>query len=74
MHILYHKKSRDVKISALFTISLQRLQSIYIYKKAFENKKAETVASTFDMMLMIIENRIKELEGELSETHNLVES
>ena len=43
-------------------------------KTLSKNKKAETIASTFDMMLMIIENRIKESEIELSETHNLVES
>ena len=60
-----------------------RLFDVHIAKKHLlskdngcflEIKKAETVASTFDMMLMIIENRIKEWEDELSETHNLVES
>jgi hypothetical protein len=44
------KSGRDVGSLPLFTISLQRLQSIYIIKSVIEIKKAETFASTFDMI------------------------
>jgi hypothetical protein len=68
------KNGRDVDSLPLFTISLHRLQSIYIYKKRLKTKKAETFASTFDMIAYDHRKSNKRIDVELSETHNLVES
>jgi hypothetical protein len=64
------KSGRDVGSLPLFTISLQRLQSIYIIKSVIEIKKAETFASTFDMIAYDHRKSNKRIDVELSETHN----
>ena len=57
---------------------LQFLYSVYkaftYRKKRLKTKKAETVASTFDMIAYDHRKSNKRIDIELSETHNLVES